>query len=1010
MPEIIHKLQPDRTIHLRGFDHLGASAAVHQASPNGFRVTGRFRDAADFAVLMLYDADDFFGHPTLKPLPDFDFSGLTLSFDVSYTNLMPLNCRKYASIDWPYLDVVTPAGATSRIRLSDHATVVAGQDSPAQAAFTIDGASLDAWDRLTLWYQNLAFDYIVPGKVRTTYPFYVSTLGEIHSITVRDRAYSHVTVDGDTSASVAAHLRDQINGLVAGIPADPEVSASPGAEAWEVLLETKLDTAATVTVNASGQFAETLHHIKSSTVCRALRDQINGANYAAAATPFALSAVASGDTLQLSTVQGGYDADFITLYSTSKNLRLRTTQPEAAFAGGASGATLRVTLDFAALGLPQIRQMWLTFAPRLPKGPEYLSEEWQAVFSNWSVTGPDAVKYRKVAGPASVLVPSTDGRCRYTGFWVPEEGFFYGNLAQACRMPGSTVTVRYCCEQPHDLWIGTSLYAGRGAVNVEVDGVLYQPLDAALAAEPAVVSRRKVASGLPPGEHTARLTALSAEPFYFDYLQAVVPGGIPAPLPAQTFQTPALDYSTDHTYKLPPARILWMLDQLGCAGPINEYIGVFWWNQRTRVNGLLPELTLEFSGPFQGGDQAFVTIGGQTCGKTLFPGEDAAVVARHFALLINATYVGVRALAAGGRLTIRALSAHPAYSYPVSAAVQSLAGTVAGGGALSGGSMGDWEVDPAAPQTLNAGARAWHDDFYRLCAASGRQVTTAVSMELVNPPAPFAARFPDGAPVLTSTGFGGLHSTHCAFRADVLAYQVNVFKEIAGMMAAAGLTPDLQCGEFSWWYFTNWSQANPAGGMAFYDSDTTAAAQTALGRPLLIFRTPGDDPMANAGADASFLANRLKTHVDSIISTVRSTYPGARFELLFPYDVNHPVPAGIHQLGGRLNRKINFPTAWESKVSAGFDRLKIESLDFGAWSRDLDLARESLAFPLTAGWPANSVRAMIPVFRGGYPWSREVEYAMDLGMEGVNLWAFDHICLYGWWTGPPELGRGVRQG
>ncbi|MBI5086899.1 MAG: hypothetical protein HZB13_20165 [Acidobacteria bacterium] len=1010
MPETIYKLQPDRTIHLRGFDHLGASAAVHDASPGGFRVTGRFRDAADFAVLTLYDADDYFAHPTLKPLPDFDFSGLTLSFDVTYTNLMPLNCRKYASIDWPYLDVVTPAGATSRIRLSDHATVVAGQDSPARAAFTIDGAALDAWDRLTLWYQNLAFDYIVPGKVRTTYPFYVSTLGEVHSITVRDRVYAHVTVEGDSSVSVAASLRAQINGQVEGIPADPEVAASAGENPWEVLLETRLDTAATVTVNASGQFAEILHHIKSSTVCRALRDQVNNAGYAAAATPFALSAVADGDTLLVATVQGGYDANFITLYSTSKNSRLRTTQSTAAFTGGSSAATLRVSLDFASLGLTQIRQMWLTLAPRLPQGQEYVSEEWQALFTNWSVAGPDAVKRLRVAGPASVLIPSTDGRCQYTGFWVPEEGFFHGNLAQACRMLGSTVTVRYCCEQPHDLWIGTSLYAGRGAVSIEVDGVLYQPLDAALAVEPDVNSRRKAASGLPPGEHTVRLTALSADPFYFDYLQAVVPGDFPEPLPAHTFQTPALDYSTDHTYKLPPARILWMLDQLGCTGPINEYIGVFWWNQRRRIDGLLPELTLEFSGPFQGGDQAFVTIGGQTCGKSLFPGENASAVARHFALLINSTYVGVRASATEGRLTIRALSAHPAYNFPVSATVQSQAAAVTGGGTLSGGSMGTWEVDPADPQALNAGARAWHDDFYRLCAASGRQVTTAVSMELVNPPATFAARFPDGAPVLTSTGFGGLHSTHCAFRADVLSYQIHVFKEIAGLMAAAGLTPDLQCGEFCWWYFTNWSQANPAGGMGYYDSDTSSAAQAALGRPLWTFRSPDDDPLVNSGADAAFLANRLKSYVDNLISAVRATYPGARFEVLFPYDVNHPVPAGIHQLGGKLNRKINFPAAWQAKVSAGFDRLKIESLDFGAWSRDLDLARESLAFPLTTGWPANSVRAMIPVFRGGYPWSREVEYARDLGMEGVNLWAFDHICLYGWWTGPAGLGRGFRQG
>jgi hypothetical protein len=50
------------------------------------------------------------------------------------------------------------------------------------------------------------------------------------------------------------------------------------------------------------------------------------------------------------------------------------------------------------------------------------------------------------------------------------------------------------------------------------------------------------------------------------------------------------------------------------------------------------------------------------------------------------------------------------------------------------------------------------------------------------------------------------------------------------------------------------------------------------------------------------------------------------------------------------------------------------------------------------------------VFRGGYPWSREVDYAKDLGLEGVSLWAFDHVCLYGWRTQAEGLGRGFRQG
>ena len=137
MSETIRKMQPNRGIHLRGFDHLGASAAVHDATENGFRVSGEptnvlahmtVGDAADFAVLVIYDADDFFAHPRLKPLPDFDFGGLTLQFDLSSSGLMPLNSRKYPTIDWAYLDVATPSGSSSRIRLRDHPTVIANPD------------------------------------------------------------------------------------------------------------------------------------------------------------------------------------------------------------------------------------------------------------------------------------------------------------------------------------------------------------------------------------------------------------------------------------------------------------------------------------------------------------------------------------------------------------------------------------------------------------------------------------------------------------------------------------------------------------------------------------------------------------------------------------------------------------------------------------------------------------------------------------------------------------------
>ena len=79
VPETINKLQPDRTVYLRGFNTFAAAASIHSASPAGFTVSGTFRDPADFAVAVLYDVDNYYEHPLIKYLPDFSLAGLALN-------------------------------------------------------------------------------------------------------------------------------------------------------------------------------------------------------------------------------------------------------------------------------------------------------------------------------------------------------------------------------------------------------------------------------------------------------------------------------------------------------------------------------------------------------------------------------------------------------------------------------------------------------------------------------------------------------------------------------------------------------------------------------------------------------------------------------------------------------------------------------------------------------------------------------------------------------------------
>lgn len=964
---------------LRGFDSLGASASLHHATANSFKVSGVFRDPADFCVLIVHDADDFYEHPSIRYLPDNNFAGLTLTFDVHYSGLRTLDSPRFATIDWPYLDVIPTAAKP--VRLFDHATLVSGNHLPAAGQFTIVDNGLKEYDRLTVWYLNFAFDYIVP-KVEASYNYTPGNTGDVHTLTVAGVTYSYTQLAGDDGYVIAQRLAD-----AAG--ASPWVSAVR--TYTQVDLRARKDDGASFVVSSSASpNSYTMYGVGAATVATRLASQINSVDWATLKIDMPISAHANGATLNLQAVRPGVDGNAISLYAVAKNTRLTVSAPVAQFSGGSSDCTWRVSLDFTALGIDTIRLAWLTFAPPVSSGAAFRDTEWEAAFTNWTLSGPDDRKKLQVAGPGSVRIEDNNAACVYSGTWNVENGFFSRGYAVRCTQKGDAVTVTYQCGSVHDLYLGTSLYKDRGGISVSLDGDTLTPYTCYLDNEPAVNTRLKIRSQVAAGKHTVTVTSTSGF-FYFDFLEAVVPSDIPPPRAPRADLSPALDYSTDHTYKLSPQRLLWNFDQLGFAAPMNEYIGVFWWNQRKRVQAHIPSATCTFTGTFLTGDQIFLTIGGQSVGKTVFDNEDNTTFATHFAAFINTSFVGIWASASGNVLTLTAHSPTAAYSFDLSKSVEpkfGSTGDVVISGALTGGDPGRWEVDPAQSPALNRGAREWHADFYSECAARGRDVVSAASMELVYPPSGYAAKFPDGTEVATSVAFGGLTSSHCAFNSNVRAYQQQVFDHLAALQSAAGLKPHVQFGEFCWWYFPKQNS-----GMAFYDDETKSAAQAALGRPLHVFLTADDDPQLNPG-DAAFLRDRLRGHIAQLVAALQASHPGMLFEVLFPYDVNYPSVVGIHNLGGRLLNFINFPNEWRAQATSGFDFLKVEALDFGSATRSTDLARNAIEFPVHLGWPQAALRYLAPVFNGGCPWRQEYRMARQAGIPYVILWAFDHVSIF----------------
>ena len=224
----------------------------------------------------------------------------------------------------------------------------------------------------------------------------------------------------------------------------------------------------------------------------------------------------------------------------------------------------------------------------------------------------------------------------------------------------------------------------------------------------------------------------------------------------------------------------------------------------------------------------------------------------------------------------------PVFEFTFSKSKNSAGGTISTSGSLTGGVEGTWTVDEAASQVVNRAARDWHGDCYGQILAKGWTVVQALTMEMANTPDDpgsgkvFTARFLDGDKVLTANVFGTLVGEQLAFSDDVLAYQKKEFLAFADLMNAAGVPVYLQAGEIGWWYFSNYDAAtNADGGMAYFDDDTKAAAQTALGRGLDSFTLPTDDLSVNASPTGSRITSRRFGRTSSLAIPARnSSYCG----------------------------------------------------------------------------------------------------------------------------------------
>ena len=79
-------------------------------------------------------------------------------------------------------------------------------------------------DEITLWYQNIAFDYVVPGGLSGSATYFYQNAPSTASITVNGTPYTYsvTTPGGESGSTIAA-------GVAAAAAADPLVAFSASA-------------------------------------------------------------------------------------------------------------------------------------------------------------------------------------------------------------------------------------------------------------------------------------------------------------------------------------------------------------------------------------------------------------------------------------------------------------------------------------------------------------------------------------------------------------------------------------------------------------------------------------------------------------------------------------------------------------------------------------------------------------------------------------------------------------
>src|SRR5579871_3757484 len=243
MSNTLQKLRPDRDLQCY-FLTPTAVAALSSASAMGFTISGSWRQQFDWAVLE-WNRDNTFEHPLFRNLPDGNLSGITLTYQETRQNCIPIDSNLFPTVDWPTLRIwtdATPADSPYKIPLYPLATPVTGSYRAAAATFTLQGA-VTAGDYVELAFSEEHYTYRVQtGDSLATATAVIAQMVNGSSPTMQAAVNGTAITLTCTSAAGANGNRIGVYANVSGAqteswqPAYQQLSGGASPSQWQVTL------------------------------------------------------------------------------------------------------------------------------------------------------------------------------------------------------------------------------------------------------------------------------------------------------------------------------------------------------------------------------------------------------------------------------------------------------------------------------------------------------------------------------------------------------------------------------------------------------------------------------------------------------------------------------------------------------------------------------------------------------------------------------------------------------